>query len=159
MTAMNPIRIPIKLVPPPFVPAAMWFNASMALTEMFVASAQVIGHRTGMMLGARGPLKPEDYAEFTLMVTEKMTAWPEASTRAVLGWMDLNRQFTRSWIGASNNPRSIRRNLARANLLNKTAAKVVTDVVDPLHDKATANARRLGALQGRGTRSRRSPNR
>ncbi len=159
MTTMNPARIPMKLVPPPLVPAAMWFNASMALTEMLVASAQVISHRTGMMLGARGPMTPEDCAEFTLMFTEKMTAWPEVSTRAMIGWMDLNRQFTRSWFSASSNPRSVRRNLARANLLSKAAAKVAADVVDPLHGKATANARRLAALRVRSTRARPSPNR
>ena len=121
----------------------MWFNASMAMTEMLVASSQVIGHRTGMMIGAGCLPNAAERAEFTLMGTEKLAAFSDASARAIRGWMEFNQQFSRAWFTAISNPHSIKRNLARAHVLSSSVARMTADVIDPLHVKATANARRL----------------
>lgn len=50
-----------------------------ATSEMMVASAQVIGHRTERMSNAQLPLSARDAKEFTLMVQEKAEAGQEAA--------------------------------------------------------------------------------
>jgi len=60
-------------------PLGLWTDLMVATGEMLVASAEVIGHRTGRMSAAQLPLSSHDAKEFTLMVQEKAEAGQEAA--------------------------------------------------------------------------------
>lgn len=60
-------------------PFGLWTDLMFATGEMLVASAEVIGHRTGRMSTAQLPLSARDAKEFSLMVQEKAEAGQEAA--------------------------------------------------------------------------------
>ena len=137
--------VPTKMVLPAFAPGMLWLNATFKMMEMLRASSEVIGHRTRMMMTA-GPLPgPADCAEFTLMGSEKVVAFADAAGRAARGWMALNQQWTSAWLGAAASPQAFNRNMKQAMALSSAAARLSSDVLHPVHGKATANARRLAA--------------
>jgi hypothetical protein len=137
-----------KSVPPAFAPAMLWLNTSMTMLEMLVASSQVIGHRTHLMMNA-GPIpSPDDCAEMTLMGSEKLVACADVAGRAARGWMSLNQQWSQALVDAMTTPQAIGTNVKQALALSSAAARFSSDLLHPVHGKATANARRLGALAG-----------
>ncbi|MDR5799345.1 polyhydroxyalkanoate granule-associated phasin [Caballeronia sp. LZ001] len=147
-----------------------WFETLSDASEMFRATSQVVGHRTVRMAMA-GPLPSErDQTEFSLMSTEKKEAATEALQALGSGCLSLaitlaadttrliweassatialaSSQTASQWLerqavllGVVNN--------APINPLRlaNSATHVIQETLAPIHDRATANAKRLGAL-------------
>jgi hypothetical protein len=137
---------------------------------MFTASAQVVGHRTARMAIA-GPMPSErDRTEFRLMNREKKEAASEALQAFGLGFWNLAvvvaiETGTHAWatsaaavaLASSQSPSQwFERQKALADITAKapanplrlanSAARVMQESLAPIHDRATANAKRLGAL-------------
>jgi hypothetical protein len=137
---------------------------------MFAASAQVVGHRTARMAIA-GPMPSErDRNEFSLMSREKKEAATEAFQAFGLGFMNLaisvaiesgthalatsaaavalvTSRSPSQWLERQTVLAGIAAN-APANPLRlaNSATRVIQESLAPIHDRATANAKRLGAL-------------
>lgn len=139
------LMFPMKLVPPAFVPAILWMNTGAKTMEMLAAASQVIAHRTCMMMNAGAMPSAADRAEFTLMWSEKVAAFADVAGRAAQGWMKLNEQLVRAWLGALSGPQKLQANIDQATALSSAAARLSGDLLHPVHGKATANARRLAA--------------
>ncbi len=137
-----------------------------ATGEMMLASAEVIGHRTGRMSTAQLPLSEKDQKEFTLMVQEKAEAGQEAAlalaeqaTRTATRMaMDLPMQMMTlgplAWGLASSQtmPQFLeaQMKLGRALVEPLTGHDLAHDAMraghaamKPYHRRATANAKRL----------------
>ena len=140
------------------------------VSEMLGAAAEVIGYRTARMATA-GPLpNARDWREFSLMSREKVEAASEAvqamgSGFANLG-MELAVETSRHMCAASVAAIALGSSGTTAQWLERQAVLVriateypphplqlassaghlVQDGLAPIHDRATANAKRLGAL-------------
>lgn len=150
--------------------SASWLKSVTEAGEMFAASAQVVGHRTARMAIA-GPMPSErDRAEFSLMSREKKEATSEAIQAFGLGFMNLAlsvaiETLTHAWatsvaaaaLASSQSPAQwLERQTALAGIAAKapgnplrlanSAARIMQESLAPIHDRATANAKRLGAL-------------
>jgi hypothetical protein len=158
--------------PAPFAaPLVLWADLARRSTEMLVASAQVIGHRTGRMASAGATLSPRDRREFTLMGQEKVAAAGESAWAmgrhlstlnaqlALRAWHDMARAGT-AWLAVAGSrtwPQAMQRqaawmqtmtqSLASASQLSGTAARLAGHGLAPIHSRATANARRLSRLR------------
>lgn len=145
---MNPFlffKLPdTPAVPAPFLPMVLWAKASLMTMQMLAASAQVIGQRTSRMALA-GPMPgARDRAENTLMVTEKIDAFSNAGMRAMRTGMALQGELAKLWMsGLSASPGEWQKHMAQSQKLSAQTARAWADVMQPLHAKATANARRL----------------
>lgn len=151
-----------------FTPIAAWLALITKTSEMLVASAEVIGHRTGRML-LSGPLPgPSDQREFELMSSEKIAAAMDSSQAMASHMVSLNmrlwRQMFTAQMGAatamaslatSRTPtqaferqvhlvRAINRTTVSAERLSHSAARLVHRGLAPIHSRAVANAKRLG---------------
>lgn len=150
--------------------SATWLQAVTAAGEMFAATAQVVGHRTTRMAFA-GPIPSErDRNEFSLMSEEKKEAASESLQAFGLGFLNLALEVavdtsSHVWatsaaavaLASSQSPSQwIERHAALNGLaaevpanplrLANRAARVMQDSLSPIHHRATANAKRLGAL-------------
>jgi hypothetical protein len=133
---------------------------------MLLASAQVIGHRTGRMRGATFPLSARDRREFTLMGQEKLAAACESSLAIFAHLTAENRRLAlgrlwASWaassrvlsLAASRTPaQAIARHaalvrslggLTRSSASGATLLQLAERAMRPIHSRATRNARRL----------------
>ena len=151
-----------------FAPIATWLALITKTSELLVASAEVIGHRTGRMM-LSGPLPgPSDQREFELMSSEKFAAAMDSSQAMASHMVSLNmrlwRQMFTAQMGAatamaslatSRSPtqaferqvqlvRAIKRTTASAERLSHSAARLVHRGLAPIHSRAVANAERLG---------------
>jgi hypothetical protein len=148
-------------------PYTAWAEVAMKTGEMMLASAQVIGHRTGRMATA-GPLpSARDQREFTLMAQEKVVA-AQASAQAMGQYMmTMNmRVAMRAWqdslklgshavalagsrtIGQTLErqtqlARSVAQSARSAAQLGQVGAELTQRALKPVHAKASANAKRL----------------
>lgn len=148
---------------------AKWSDLALKTTEMLTASAEVIGHRTGRMVSC-GPLPTsEDQREFTLMGQEKIEAATEAATAIALHAVDTQHQLwastmrqmlhgstamlslvsSRSAEQAAENQAKLVRAMTRSAIatsrrLSGAPASLAHRGLDPIHARATANAKRLG---------------
>jgi hypothetical protein len=150
--------------------SASWLRAMTEAGEMFSASTQVVGHRTARMATA-GPLPNEvDRTEFSLMSREKKEAASESLQAFGLGFFNLamtlaadatlhlfatseaaialaSSQSPSQWLERQTALVGIVRNAPGNPLrLANSAARVMHEGIAPIHDRATANAKRLGAL-------------
>ena len=163
---------PFNLFANPFL---AWSDFVLISTQMMWTSAQVIGHRTSLMMLAGTAPSPRDQREFALMSEEKVAAAVESTQAMAQGMFKLGQQLAvmtgRQVLAAvplmislatSVTPRqSVARqtNLARAGLANAAEAnsriaasipRIARKGIRPLHSKATANRKRLAKHAQRG---------
>jgi hypothetical protein len=90
-------------------------SAAVKAVELSIAVPQVIAHRTARMLSAGANPSVRDQLEFQRMSTEKVFAfWESVGAMTMAAW-----------------------------LTPFSAAKILAKGMDPIHRRATANARRL----------------
>ena len=153
---------------PYFFPLMLWSNLAMKMLEMMLASAQVVGHRTGRMALAGPAPSARDRREFTLMGQEKIEAGAQSAQAMAAQMMSISppwatlaaRQMLRNSaalmsLASSRTPSQlIARQAALARALGQSAssmahvsgsaARIAHRGLKPIHAKATANAKRLG---------------
>jgi hypothetical protein len=151
-----------------FSPFMLWGDLATKTLEMMLASAQVIGHRTGRMVLAGLAPNARDRREFALMGQEKIEAGAQSAQAMAAHMMTVSqpwrtltfRHLLRSSaafmsLASSRTPSQlIARQAALARALgqsavtmagvSKDAAKLTHRGLKPIHAKATANAKRLG---------------
>jgi hypothetical protein len=157
-----------KMLPLCNNPLSVWTDLAMKTYEMMVASAEVIGHRTGRMAVA-GPIpNASDQREFALMGQEKIEAAAESARAMAEFVMTLNRQLgaqafsnmltgstamislaASSSVGQSLERqgelvRTMTESAMTASQLPNSAGLLAQSAVDPIYSRTRANARRLG---------------
>ena len=148
-------------------PLLQWSELANQATEMMLASAQVISHRTGRMATAGPAPSADDLDEFSLMTQEKFEAAAESSLSVAAHCLQLNQQLWTQMLAqmqdgmtamvsaatSSNLAESMTHQAtliaamspsvdAHAQLSN-AAADLTRRALDPIHARATANAERL----------------
>ncbi len=146
-----------------------WWQLATNATEMFTASTHVVGHRTARMAMA-GPMPSmSDRTEFKLMSSEKSEAATESVRAMSAGFVKLGMELAletnqQIWaasaatvvLSSSITPRQwFERQAALVKIITKSpthplrlansATHLVQDGLAPIHERATANAKRLGA--------------
>ena len=149
-------------------PFMAWTDLAWRIGEMSMASAQVIAHRTTRMAVA-GPMpNARDREEFTRMGQEKVDAAGESaramlthltSTNLALGARMFGRMMTATTaltsLAASRTPtqfiarqaklaEAMARSRTTATELSRSTARLAKRGLEPIHARATANAKRLG---------------
>jgi len=149
-------------------PFMLWSDLAMKTLEMMLASAQVIGHRTGRMAWSGPAPNARDRREFALMGREKIEAGAQSAQAMVAHMMTLGQpwgalalrhvlQNSAAFmsLASSQTPTQL---IARQAALARRVAQSAVSMADvardatklahrglkPIHAKATANARRLG---------------
>jgi hypothetical protein len=145
----------------------LWTDLGAKFLEMTMASAQVIGHRTGRMARAGPAPNARDQREFALMGQEKFEAGAQSAEAMALHMMTAGQ----SWgalalrhvlqssaafvsLASSRTPMElVARQAALARALGQSAISAANAAqhattlahrgLKPFHAKATANARRL----------------
>jgi hypothetical protein len=152
---------------PMFGSQQLWLDLATRNTEMLMAAAQVITHRTQRMAAAGPQPNARDRREFARMGSEKVDAARESATAMGAQMMALPWDLGLRWwqaasrasaaagaLGASRTPaQALARGKTLANALQATGhaaahassagARVAGRGLAPIHAKATANARRL----------------
>lgn len=149
-----------------FNPFQSWAALALRTGEMLLASAQVIGHRSARIAAAGAMPDARDRREFTLMGQEKIDAVAESALAVGMRMMGLNQQVgtmvLKQMIKGSGGAFSLalrpalsgrrQAELLRAAMLNATAfastlgtsaAQLALHGLQPIHARATGNARRL----------------
>jgi hypothetical protein len=151
-----------------FVPFMLWSDLATKTLEMMLASAQVIGHRTGRMALAGAAPNARDRREIALMGQEKIEAGAQSARAMAAHMMTMNQpvgalafhhilRSTAAFLSlvSSRTPSQLlARQAALARALGQSAVsmadvsinatKLVHRGLKPIHAKATANAKRLG---------------
>ena len=147
-----------------------WWRVFTEASEMFKATTQVVRHRTTRMAMA-GPMpNARDRHEFSLMSREKVEAASESVQAMGSSFVNLSMALAmetgkQMWaasaatvaLGSSRTPTQwLERQAALMKIttecpahplqLASSAAHLVQDGLAPIHGRATANAKRLGAL-------------
>jgi hypothetical protein len=146
----------------------LWTDLATKTLEMTLASAQVIGHRTGRMARAGPAPNARDRHEFALMGQEKIEAGAQSaramaahmmSLRPPSGALAFGPMFrTAAALMALASSRTPSQLIARQAAfacavgqsaismadVSKSAIKLAHRGLNPIHAKATANAKRLG---------------
>lgn len=149
-------------------PLLRWTALANETSEMMLAAAQVISHRTGRVAAAGAAPSAEDLDEFSLMTQEKFEAAAESSWSVATHCLQLNQQlwtqlFTqmqagmRAMISAATSADIAESMTHHATLiaamapspdahaqLSNAAADLARVALEPIHARATANAERLG---------------
>lgn len=149
-------------------PYAVWSRLADQTAEMMTASAQVIGHRSARMAMA-GPLPSQcDQREFSLMGQEKIEALSESAHAVTIRMMGLHQQLAklalRQLLDGTTDllalavatfikphapgpgkllSKHITNSTETISELNASLADVAQTGLQPLHSRATANAKRL----------------
>ena len=129
------------------------------LAELAVASPQVVAVRTARMLAAGANPGAADRAEFSRMHTEKVQAFWESmfgmAAQAARANQEVARSAALQWWRLCTTPWALAGNgamLKAATALvpvpppahrNRAASSLLAAAVKPVHQRATANARRL----------------
>ena len=148
-------------------PVLQWSELANQATEMMLASAQVISHRTGRMATAGPAPSADDLDEFSLMTQEKFEAATESSLSVAAHCLQLNQQLwtqmlaqmqdaMRAMVSAATSSNLAESMTHQATLitamspsvdahtqLSNAAADLTRRALDPIHARATANAERL----------------
>lgn len=148
-------------------PFLAWTDLAWAMGEMWVASAQVIAHRTARMAAAGPTPSTRDVEEFTRMGQEKFDAAAESgrAMAAHLTTMNLkfgarafrhivtgsaavmalaaSRSVAESLVGQARLAQTLSRSALMASEFSDSAARLASRGLTPIHARATANARRL----------------
>jgi hypothetical protein len=149
-------------------PFSLWAGIAIKTGELMWASAQVISHRTQRMAFADFIPNSRDRREFTLMGREKIDALAESSQAVTKRIWELQCQAnTIAWKKAFSNtrnlflaanPTALRRRQKKwindtfsnppldASRISSSIATVAQKALDPLHSRATANAKRLAKM-------------
>jgi hypothetical protein len=155
-------------------PVSAWSQLALQTGEMLLASRQVIGYRIGRM-AAGDVLNVHDHSEFALMGQEKIDAAAESAQAMTarmfdvylkMGTLVFEQILTRtcsmmpdnrnSFVAMDTWPEKIMTDMAgMANhssqaiaQLSDAAASVMQDGLQPIHARATENARRLSEFNG-----------
>ena len=152
----------------PANPFAIWTSLAFKTSEMMMASAQVIGHRTNRMVAAGPTPNERDRAEFSLMGQEKLESAGESVQAMAKQLITMNHQissrsFSQMLTGVNEMLllatsltagqalarqakliRTLTRGAVGASHLSDTAARLTHSALKPIHSRATANAKRLG---------------
>jgi hypothetical protein len=152
----------------PVNPFSAWTSLMLKTSEMMLASAQVIGHRTGRMATAGAIPSARDQKEFTLMGQEKIEAVAESTQAIAAQMIRVNQQLGtmafEQLIGGAGRVMA----LAASRTIEQSGrrqAELVRDAVDnsadaasqlsgsiaglahhglkPIHSRAMGNAKRL----------------
>ena len=150
------------------LPFAVWTDVALRTSEMLVASGQVIGHRTRRIVAAGHSPGPRDRREFTRMGLEKVEAAGESFWAMGQQLLATNTQmWSRAWhdavaagsawlsySGSRTLPQLMERQFELVHAVSRSArsavrvsdaaAHLVGKGLQPIHSRATANARRLG---------------
>lgn len=151
----------------PITPLLLWMDLGWKTGEMMLASAQVISRRTSMMAASGTPPSVKDQKEFTRMGQEKLDAGANAALAMATYMMRMNPNL---WVRAFEQMlavntamlsfaasrtlnqlstrqqtlgRAVSQSMDTGSRLSATAARLTKRGLDPVHSKATANARRL----------------
>ena len=148
-------------------PLLQWSELANQATEMMLASAQVISHRTGRMAAAGPAPSADDLDEFSLMTQEKFEAAAESSLSVAAHCLQLNQQLwtqmlaqmqdaMTAMVSAATSSNLAESMTHQATLitamspsvdahtqLSNAAADLTRRALDPIHARATANAERL----------------
>jgi hypothetical protein len=149
-------------------PFLLWMNIAFKTGETLMASAWVIGHRSGRMALAGSSPGVSDRREFARMGTEKIFASAESAQAVANNLIKLNQQLgvlalkqlltgglatislasTSTPLQAHNRGsafvRETMNNAAAAgSRISHSAARVIDDGLQPVHSRATKNAKRL----------------
>ena len=148
-------------------PVLQWSELANQATEMMLASAQVISHRTGRMATAGPAPSADDLDEFSLMTQEKFEAATESSLSVAAHCLQLNQQLwtqmlaqmqdaMTAMVSAATSSNLAESMTHQATLitamspsvdahtqLSNAAADLTRRALDPIHARATANAERL----------------
>jgi hypothetical protein len=151
-------------------PFMVWSDLAVKTGEMMVASAQVISHRTGRMATAGASPSARDQHEFRLMGQEKVEAMTESAQAMALQMMTMNPMLglsafelmmkssgaLLSLASSTSISQSLSRQaelgrvLAQSAKMNAelthSAANVAHHGLEPIHSRATANAKRLNKI-------------
>lgn len=163
--AITMIRQPRNMTTHPLL---MWSSLAFKTTEMLLASAQVIGHRTARMANAGAIPNTRDQKEFTLMGKEKVEAVAESAWAMTTRMIGINQQLAamtfRQMLDTSNGFLALatsatltqsnrrRTQLLRDALAHSTGsaahlagsmAGLAQQGLKPIHSRATRNAKRL----------------
>lgn len=150
-------------------PFLMWSRLAWKAGEMALASAQVIGHRTGRLANAGSIPSARDQREFALMGREKGASAFESAQAMGMSMLMVNRQFAmiafKNIIAASASLMSIAtsrtagesaerqtkfvhdtmtRAAVAAAQLSSAAARVAGSALKPVHTRVSGNVKRLG---------------
>ncbi|HWW99815.1 polyhydroxyalkanoate granule-associated phasin [Collimonas sp.] len=167
----NPIAIAPDSLSSPAASINAWTDLMLQTGEMMSASAQVIGHRTARMAMAGPAPSQRDRKEFNLMSQEKIEAITESAHAMAIRMMSMHQDAARlaiqqmlngavnlmSVASSSNLHQSGHRQnkLAHDTMLNSaeavsqfntSLADIAQTGLQPLHARATANAKRLKKL-------------
>ena len=149
-------------------PFLIWTDLAFKSGEMWLASVQVIGHRTQRMALAGPTPNAKDRHEFTLMGEEKIVAAAESAQAMAMSMLKLNQEvgalaFRQMLTGATammslassrttgqsvaRQARLVRNTLANSaaatSQLSTSAARLVDKGLKPIHSRAKGNAKRL----------------
>ncbi len=150
-------------------PYALWNELAQRIGEMLLASAQVIGHRTGRMAMAGPVPSARDREEFSRMGREKVDAAARSAAAMGRHWLgsgmgrSLGERVWGDWLavgqaafacfGSRTPQEAVERQGKLAEALTQLAASLMAfgsagaqlaeSGLKPIHATATANARRL----------------
>jgi hypothetical protein len=149
-------------------PFLVWSSLAWKTSEIMLASAQVIQHRTGRIAAAGATPSARDRREFALMGQEKIEAGIESASAMTAQMMAMNpllgpRAFKHMMTGAAavmsiaasrtagqamarhaKLVRTMMQSTATTAQLSGAAARLAQRGLKPIHSRATANAKRLG---------------
>lgn len=149
-------------------PFLVWTELAFKTTEMMMASAVVIGHRTSRMNAAGSKPSARDRREFGVMRDEKIKAAGQSAQAMATQLLSMNpllgvRAYRQMLAGATammslagsrtlgqfvgrqaSLMRTLSESMAPASDLSEATARLVQSGLKPIHSRATANARRLG---------------
>lgn len=152
-------------------PLRIWTDLATIAGEMMLASAQVIGHRTGRMTWRAAAPSARDFDELSLMSQEKLEAAAESSQAMSAQMTKMNQEMWAqsvrrmqdtvlamvSLAGSRDFPESIARHAELVRVMTGSTdagspfsqfscntARLARSALRPLHARATANAKRLG---------------
>ena len=155
------------LRPSYFFPFMLWSDLATMTLEMMLASAQVIGHRTGRMARAGPAPNARDRREFALMGQEKLDAGVASASAMAAQLMTLNpllgpravqhmmagtaafmslaasRTAGQAMARHAKLVRTMTQSAATTTQLSSAAARLARRGLVPIHSRATANAKRL----------------
>ncbi|MEO8753370.1 MAG: polyhydroxyalkanoate granule-associated phasin [Casimicrobiaceae bacterium] len=148
-------------------PFLVWTDLAWQFGEMWVASAQVVTHRTSRMAAA-GPLpSARDCEEFALMSREKVEAAAESASAVATQMMAMYGKFgaravrhmmsgTAAFMALAASrtvgqsiarqaalARTFSQSLQMASEMSESGAHLARHSLHPVHSRATANAKRL----------------
>ncbi|MEA1072345.1 hypothetical protein [Sphingomonas sp. LY160] len=134
----------------PWIEWQRLMRAGTMMSETFLASQEVVKHRTKSIENAMSDPLNADHVELGLMVSEKGMAFGTAGASLARDWMamqsDMSAQAVaigQMMMGQVPTPRAAQEMVARGQRLGSAALASSNRAMRPIHAAATANARRL----------------